>query len=60
MQLSSRSLAAVALLLVVEGLIVLLALGLNGGLSWRDLAEVLGLIVASAAIAWAGLRWTSR
>jgi hypothetical protein len=60
MRLSSRSLAAVALLIVVEGLIVLLALGLNGGLSWRDLAEVLGLIVASAAIAWAGLRWTSR
>jgi hypothetical protein len=60
MRLSSRSLAAVALLIVVEGLIVLLALGLNGGLSWRDGAEVVGLIVASAVIAWAGLRWTSR
>jgi hypothetical protein len=59
MQLSPRSLAAVAALILVEGLLVLGALGLNGGLSSRDVVEVLVVVVASAVIAWAGLRWTS-
>lgn len=59
MQLSSRSLIAVAAFVLIEGLVMLAALAVHGKLSLGDVASTLGIVIASAVIAGLALRWTS-
>ncbi len=51
MRLTSRSLIAIAALIAVEGIVILGALALHGGVNWAEIVGVIVVALASAAVA---------